>query len=248
MHVTDLLPTFAAAGSIDVNDSSLDGFNQWETISLGTKSPRKEMQYNIENILGYSAVMHEGWKIVNGSENIEYANWFGNSGLENVNISFKSYVQDILDSEVSKYMPTLNAELIKDLRDQATVKCSYNNTDRQTVDCDPQAAPCLFNVFEDPCEQNNLADSFRSKTEFLLSIMNRHIKDTIPTRRRFIDSNCNPKNFNYTWTWWQDNSIDIKDSGEWSLQRKLFYSICVVVLASVSCLLINKCNRKQQRF
>jgi arylsulfatase A-like enzyme len=35
MHVTDLLPTLAAIANITIKDSSIDGVNQWETISIG---------------------------------------------------------------------------------------------------------------------------------------------------------------------------------------------------------------------
>ena len=47
-HVTDWLPTLYAAGGGNVADlGSIDGLNQWDSITKGVDSPRTEMLYNI---------------------------------------------------------------------------------------------------------------------------------------------------------------------------------------------------------
>lgn len=242
MHVTDLLPTLAAAANIAVKDKSIDGVNQWDTISLGVQSKRKGMLYNIENVIGYSAVMHQGWKLVNGTENINNANWFGSSGADS-NISFNSYARNILDSEASRSLPQLNLETMKTMRDEATVKCG--NVNRNAVKCDPRTAPCLFNILEDPCEKNNLVDVQTDQLEILLSILSVHIENMIPSRRRYTDPNCDPSHFNGTWSWWQENEVDQFEENV--VQHVVIYFICIlfsIVILYYCCLRYNNSKKR----
>jgi arylsulfatase B len=240
MHVSDLLPTFASVANITMNDKSLDGVDQWETISLGLPSTRKEVLYNIENIFGYSAVMHEGYKLVNGTENIENANWFGSTGFQYVNVSFEDYFQNIFESEASQSLPQLDLETVKNLRNEATVKCSESHN---FTACDPLKAPCLFNIVEDPCEQNNLADLMPGKMNFMLSRLEIHIQETLPSRRIRADPNCDPINFNRTWNWWQDDEVSTKNY--FKSRESIIYVICSLVLVMLTCLLLTKlCKQK----
>lgn len=211
MHVTDLLPTFAGLANIKINDKSLDGFDQWETISTGALSPRNEVLYNIESVLGYSALMNDGWKLVNGSENMKYAGWLGRSGVEDVNVTFENYSKTVVESEAARSFPTIDLESMKKMRNDATVKCTVKVN---ATKCDPIVAPCLFNIFDDPCEQNNLAVIHSEKVKFLLGILNHHLNEMIPMRRKITDPNCDPKNYNNTWTWWQDEITDNKNESE----------------------------------
>lgn len=229
MHVTDLLPTLAEAAQIKITDKSLDGMSQWDTITNGSPSPRQELLYNVENIFGYSALMSNGYKIVNGTENIKNANWFGSSGTEFVNVSFKSYVKDVLESDASKSLPQLDFDSIKELRNVATVKCVDN---RNANSCDPLKAPCLFNIIEDPCEQNNLAGIDQVKLNVMRAKLEVYIQETIPTRRRFTDDNCDPINFNNTWNWWQEDTqkeINI----DWRIRNYYIIAWCALLLICV---------------
>lgn len=120
MHVTDLIPTLAGAANISIQADDLDGVNQWETISAGEPARRSEILYNIENVLGYSAIVKDGWKLVNGSERMDYADWFGSTGSDNIGI--RAYGQQVMLSEAARSLPPLYGELIRRLRSQATVK------------------------------------------------------------------------------------------------------------------------------
>lgn len=189
--MTDLLPTLAAVAGIKVEDSTLDGLNVWDSISKGTPSPRREMLYNIEQVLGFSAVVNDGWKIVNGSENADNAVWMGASGSDFLELGIESYAKTIFESESSKFLPPLDLETIKSMRDEATVRCGSAATY-----CNSQKAPCLFNINEDPCELNNLADTHPNELNFMLTRLEHHLGNLVPSRRRFTDDNCDPKNFN----------------------------------------------------
>jgi arylsulfatase B len=236
MHVTDLLPTLAAAANITINNPTLDGFNQWPMISEGAPTARKEILYNIENVFGYSAIMNDGWKLVNGTDEIEYATWLGVSGTENVNITFESYASRLLNSDAAKSLPELTINTIRRLRDEATVKCAANS---KANDCNPLIAPCLFNIIDDPCEQNNLADSHAAKAEFLIARLDKHIKEMLPSRRRFTDVACDPINFNYTWNWWEEDETPHHDS-----ELIILIAVGVLVAAAFMCILFAKFNKK----
>ena len=242
MYVTDLLPTLAAVANITITDDSLDGFNQWETISSGASTPRKEILYNIENIRGFSGLMSDGWKIVNGTDNIDYATYMGSSG--NGNFSFDRYVNSVLDSDASKALNKLDSRKIRSLIEEATVKC---NRSLNVTPCNPLAAVCLFNIVEDPCESNNLAAIFPEKTNFLRSKLNAYVKTIVPSRRRFTDVNCDPENFNNTWNWWQDDSSDVVLENFYNKHEFLLSFLSFMLLAVLVCFLIILVSRNKKR-
>lgn len=191
ISVTDLLPTLAAVAGIKITDTSLDGLNVWDSISQGSASPRNEILYNIEQVLGYSAVVNDGWKIVNGSENIDNEVWRGASGTKFKKFGLEDYARAIFESESYLSLPELDVEIIKSMRESATVNCV------STVNqCNPRKAPCLFNIIEDPCEQNNLAAVLPDKLYFMLTRLEHHLGNLVPSRRRLTDDNCDPKFFN----------------------------------------------------
>lgn len=237
MHVTDLLPTLAAAANFSIKDSSIDGVNQWGTISTGVPTTREEILYNIESVYGYSAVMKDGWKLVNGTDDMKYSNWLGSSGTENANFIFEDYASKVLNSDAAKSLPELSIEKIRKLREEATVKCEKKVN---PTPCNPLIAPCLFNIIDDPCEQDNLADVNSAQTEFLILRLDQHLKETLPTRRRLTDISCDPVNFNYTWTWWQKDEIESKRANE----IIIIIAACILLAVAFMSFLIVRFNRK----
>lgn len=238
IYVTDILPTLAAAANISI-DRSIDGLNQWETISEGSASPRQELIYNIEDAVGYSAIVRDGWKLLNGTENLDNSGWLGDSGRNSINVSLESYVEGISQSEASKNLPQLSMEVVEVLRSDATVNCEAKNYD---VTCEPLIKPCLFNIIEDPCELNNLAASSPLKVDFMLSRLAIHIDELVPTVRRLTDPNCDPKYFNNTWTWWQDDVADVAE--HWLIYLA---SILCVILVTFSLVFFLKCKRNKRK-
>lgn len=251
MYVTDILPTLAGVANITINDNSIDGVNQWEMISTGAPSARKELLYNIENVYGFSAIMSEGWKLVNGSENIKNADWFGSSGQDNVNVSFKSYIKDVLEAEASKSLPALKLDIVKALRKQATVKCTENFEGiKSNPLCNPLVAPCLFNLIDDPCEMHNLAESQPIKLKYLISRLNKHVKDTVPSIRRPSDPKCDPKNFNNTWTFWQEDGTENLNKVDENSQSYFIYFLCSIsmIIALSTFFAVCRHERKSMKF
>lgn len=65
MHVTDWLPTlYELAGGNSSMLRNVDGYNMWDTLSKGEKSPRQELLHNIHPSGGEAAMRYGQWKIV----------------------------------------------------------------------------------------------------------------------------------------------------------------------------------------
>lgn len=202
MYITDILPTLASAADIPINIRNLDGVNQWQVISEDLPTIRKEILYNIESVLSFSSIMNDGWKLVNGTENMKNADWLGESG-NNSEISFENYVERVLDSEAALSLPSLTSKEIKFIQELSTVSCGNSTFNK----CNPLESPCLFNIIEDPCERHNLAHERPDKVKFLISRLSHHITEMVPSRRTPVDPMCDPKLHNYQWTWWIDEGV-----------------------------------------
>jgi arylsulfatase B len=234
MHITDIFPSLASAANIEINDNSLDGIDQWNTIKNGEKTTRKEILYNIESVFGYSAVLNNEWKLVNGTDNVNYSGWFGSNGSD-AKLTFEEYIESVHESEAGKSLPKLKIEVIMKMKSQSITKCK---NPQSATKCDPLVKPCLFNVYDDPCEQDNLAEKYPEKVEYLQSRLKYHELHMVPTRRKPVDGNCDPKNFNYTWTWWLDEQID--DTNFEDTKNLFLFGIGIAIIFTFGLLIMNK--------
>lgn len=237
MYITDILPTLVSAANIKINHESLDGVNQWKTITDNESTSRKEILYNIESVFGFSAIMNDGWKLVNGSENLKNADWFGSSG-ENANLTVKSYINSVLSSETASNLPKLTENLIKVLHEKSITKCDKFSS---ATKCNPIESPCLFNIIDDPCEKNNLADIFPERVQFLSSRLSHHASEMVPSRRKPSDPNCDPKLHSLQWTWW------LGDDENKNHHFSLLYMACVIFIATIMLIVFYKKIMTKQR-
>jgi arylsulfatase B len=211
IHITDILPTLLSLVNItessNINDE-IDGIDQWNTISEGEASTRKEILYNYENIRGYSAFMLRGWKIINGTDNIEYAGWIGESGSINNNVTHEEYYDTVVQSKVGRMIGMLSTDAVRILRNASRVECG---TEEHHSPCNPIKRPCLFNILDDPCEKNNIAKHKPEIVRLLLSQLSEHVLLTVPSLRQPSDLRSDPKFFNNTWSSWLDDDITDED-------------------------------------
>uniref|UniRef100_A0A336LN14 CSON003318 protein n=1 Tax=Culicoides sonorensis TaxID=179676 RepID=A0A336LN14_CULSO len=215
MHVCDILPTLATASGINLKryHQSLDGVSQWHALKGDTISGviRKSMLYNIDDVFGYSAYMENGMKVVEGTTlKGLYDDWMGDFIDPNEKLNSSIYLKIIRESKVDKVMSgkiLLEDNEILEIQKSSQVDCS--NGKKKENECYPLESPCLFNILEDPCEYFNLADKQPETLKQLLQKLNQYRKSAIPIRNKQPDFNANPLFHNNTWTFWQENIVNL---------------------------------------
>lgn len=211
IHVTDLFPTLLnLAGVRTDNRWKLDGVDQWNVISQGAKPVRKEV-ISFDNVFGFGAYIAQNYKLVNGSSDDSGTvdGWLASKN-NNGNNDPIDYAINVLSSPASRAILSiqnrnrLSIDKILELRKAATVRCT-NGVEKTS--CDPvNDGPCLFNILDDPCEENNLA---QSKPAMLYAMKKRYdalVSQAVPSRRRPIDIRSDPMFFNGNWEWWQKDT------------------------------------------
>ncbi|KAG5681948.1 hypothetical protein PVAND_011349 [Polypedilum vanderplanki] len=247
MYITDILPTMAAAANISITNN-IDGINQFETISNSKITERKDILYNIESVFGFSAIMSNGFKLVNGSENMKYSGWFGSSG-DYAATSLEEYFQNIINSITYKNLPMIDIDIVKKMREESKTVCDNSIS---TTKCNPIQAPCLFDIINDPCEKDNLAEIYPDKVKMLIEKLNIEIQLMVPTIRVKSDPLCDPKLHNWTWTWWRqddDQSANVnKEDDDFSSRTTLIFVICFIFIIIQFFIFFIKCKKNSENF
>lgn len=210
MHVADLFPTLLRLAGLKLDKNlNLDGVDQWNLINGGGPEQRKEV-INLDNVLGFGMYIRNQYKLVNGTlVNGAFDGWLSPETPKDSNIDPITYAINVLNSTTSRAILAnqkknrLGIDKILELRREATVKCGCQLKKNA---CDLTKAPCLFNINEDPCEQNNLANKEHSMLNVMLKKFNEAIDSAVPSRRRFADPASDPKYFNFNWQWWEADS------------------------------------------
>jgi hypothetical protein len=131
------------------------------------------------------------------TDNGAWDNWYGPSGRD-----YDYNATLVIDSVTGQALKSINIsltpEMIEVLRNFSKINCSNSNI--RDVTCKPLEASCLFNIAEDPCEMNNLADEYpeilKSLEETLIKFNNTAVlPGNLP-----LDPRGDPKYWNYTWT------------------------------------------------
>ncbi|KAI8116554.1 Arylsulfatase B [Lucilia cuprina] len=167
IYVGDFLPTLAAAAKIPLEtwQLQLDGLNHWpdlvasKTNTLITTNSDREIVHMLNEIYHVKSFMKGQYKYIKGTTK---EGQYDHVLLErNPNVTDPreaNYVDVIQNSLVSLAVAKfdespLSASKIESLRTQAQVECGQ----QLHTTCNPLQEECLFNIWQDPCEQNNLA-------------------------------------------------------------------------------------------
>ncbi|GAV06245.1 hypothetical protein RvY_16266 [Ramazzottius varieornatus] len=153
-HITDLLPTVTnlAGGAVD-SSAGLDGFDVWQSISEDSPSPRKELLIQTDVTNNEYAFRWKGYKLLKGL-----------------------YVDKEGRSADDWYEPPggLNTSLI--VSTPGAIRCESSE-----IPCDPNLAPCLFDVVVDPCERNNIAADNPDVVELMMEKLLAYNSTALPS-------------------------------------------------------------------
>ncbi|XP_032663859.1 arylsulfatase B isoform X1 [Odontomachus brunneus] len=198
LHITDWLPTLITAAGGNPSNLSIDGMDLWNALSDDTDSPRDSVLHNIDDIYGVSAITVGDWKLIQGSTyNGVWDGWYGPSGREWV-----YDVGGVINSEAGRAIASIGlgitAEKVRTLRENAMIKCPPRN-DSLPI-CKPLQEPCLFNVYQDPCEDNNLVKQFPTIMRKLQDELKRFNSTAIYPGNLPWDNKADPSLWDHTWS------------------------------------------------
>lgn len=212
IYLGDWLTTFlnlANGGTAaETAPQDIDGVNQWDVLNRPGMVPslRQEIVHNIDTVTGYVSYLRaDGFKYVNGTtlEN-EYGGWYGLQ--REFKMDAKEYVGRV---KASKAWIALSGFAQRNLTDEEVLAlrggeiCSKEE-EMGRIACDPLKAPCLFNVFVDPCERINLADVEMDTLKELQRKVEEWRLKAVPVNNRAIDDMANPSKHNGMWSSWKD--------------------------------------------
>lgn len=187
------------------NSTRIDGLNVWDSLSQNKLSPRTSILHNIDDIWNMSSITVGDFKVIKGASPYQgqWDGWYGPSG-RNYDYNITQVTNSLAGIVIQKIgiMPEKNKILA--LRNQATLTC---RSDIIKKNCDSVNEPCLFNIKEDPCEINNLAEVFPDKLNELLEKIKRINKYALPPSNQPIDHRADPRYWSNTWTNFGDFSV-----------------------------------------
>ncbi|XP_043492499.1 arylsulfatase J [Polistes fuscatus] len=198
-HITDWLPTLLSiAGSDPSNLTNLDGIDLWEALRDDKESPRRTILHNIDDIFGVSAITVDDWKLMQGSTyNGAWDGWYGPSGREWV-YNVGAVIGSMSGRALTSSGFSLTPEQIHEIREISLIKCPPKNDSLPL--CQPLKAPCLFNIQQDPCEDNNLANELPTILKKLQEEIKKFNATAISPGNAQWDHNANPELWDHTWT------------------------------------------------
>lgn len=95
----------------------------------------------------------------------------------------------------------ITKENIQTLRAELDISECKNKSTRPYIVC---RAFCLFDLKEDPCETEDIAEEFPSIVEDLKKELTRFWQELVPQGVRTVDASANPIYHNGSWTTWLD--------------------------------------------
>ncbi len=121
-----------------------------------------------------------------------------------------------MSSQVGTILASMTMTLEKSDDEIGLFRQKLQTTCKKSIDavpCTPlDGKPCLFDIDEDPCEYNNLADKMPEKVDELLTMIEEYravsVRPLNLDIRVVIDPQSNPKFWNCTITNWKDFPFD----------------------------------------
>ncbi|XP_033211508.1 arylsulfatase B [Belonocnema kinseyi] len=203
MHISDWLPTLLTAAGGNTSNLNIDGVNLWNALKDDTDSPRKSVLHNIDDIYRNAAITMGDWKLLMGATyNGTYDGHYGPDGRDS-NYNEEDIIRGATGNAVKKIGMNLTVEVIKNLRNEATLlKCPDRN--HTVPECWSLKRPCLVNIAEDYCEQNDLSDLYPEIVKKLKEELEKYRATALPPGNLPLDKRADPNLWNHTWTHFGD--------------------------------------------
>lgn len=202
--MSDLAPTILQAiGSpkTKLNYNSY-GLPLWIQLTNNLTSPRQEILYNIDPIWNVSAIRFKNWKLIQGLVYPDWNQWYPPFSQNDTSKSFIDYQR--INSLAYKILTQMKRQPNFNLFNDAKINCGPKPKNA-TSNCDPLLSPCLFDVDNDPCEFNNLADEHPLIVKFLWNRILQMNETASEPGTKPNDPDANPALHNYAWSCWKDN-------------------------------------------
>lgn len=188
----------------------IDGVNQWPVLEGTAASERREILHNIDPVDEYVAYLRaDGFKYINGTTagNADFGGWYGNDKRRYGQIG-QNYATRVRSSPTWLALQEFAEKTLTD-DDLADLRSGISCGDQaEGKSCDPLKAPCVFNVFSDPCEMNNLAEENQELVRELQAAVDKWRLKMVPVNNRPSDPAANPKFHNGTWTYWKSEELE----------------------------------------
>ncbi|XP_072160938.1 arylsulfatase B [Bemisia tabaci] len=223
MHITDWLPTlYSAAGGDASSLEGLDGTDQWDFLLDVTQAdPKNEFLVNINEDLNDWAVVKNEWKLihVNTSTPFSFSQlYYGEHGRNRTEYSLKMVTDSPTSKNLRKDQPF--GKLWDEYMDRRstlditrTMLCAERIAASETSDpffprdrC--SGAPCLFNIHQDPCEFDNVAEDNPEIVEEMLHQLEGYRSGSVKIQNHPFDPASDPEKWGGWWAPW----LDPKDS------------------------------------
>ncbi|XP_065281154.1 arylsulfatase B-like [Dermacentor albipictus] len=216
-HVSDWLPTLyeMAGGSVE-ELGDVDGVSHLHSFRYPeSQVPRNELLINIDPILNNSAIIYGRYKLVIGTSlNGQSDRWIRTAGFQDPDGNSAGRAMDACrDSVVVRVLHSrgdlspICGEPTKPMPEaahySAPLDCGSRNVEVH-AHCDSEAAPCLFDVVEDPCEYNNIADEMPEVVQRLLARLDHYEETAVPPGNQEPDELANPALHSNVWVSWRD--------------------------------------------
>ncbi|XP_045163121.2 arylsulfatase J-like [Mercenaria mercenaria] len=189
MHAVDWHPTIVAAagGTIPDYTNEIDGINQWEAISTGSESNRKELVYNLDSSQqrgsqGHAAIRVGDFKLIQGYPG-PFSDWYK-----------PDQIYSDIDDELNEndYYARLATEDKMKQREE-WIKEGYKH-DRKW------AGDGLYNLKNDPTEHEDVSESYPDVVNQLKAKLDEYWKSYVEPKTYAIDPRSDPRKFGGFWT------------------------------------------------
>lgn len=132
-----------------------------------------------------------------------YDGFYGVTGRESENPDYN--VSAILQSSTNDALtPYRDFPLTTEYITAARSLLESSNC-RYSLPIDLNCKPCLFDLANDPCETENIADQKSDIVNYLSDKVERFWSELIPQQNKPFDVNSDPAKFGFVWSSWLDD-------------------------------------------